>query len=80
MPGVHLPRLGAKLIILCPILLRTHTMKECCTLHKISTVEIHTFVYVVINVEVVDREPRSADDIVKPGRAYVCLESFLDVD
>jgi hypothetical protein len=79
MPRVHLPSLWTELVILGPILLSAHPMKERHVLHVVSTVKIHAFFDMIINVEGVDRESRIRDEIVEFRRWEVILEAFFDV-
>lgn len=71
MTGIHLPGLRAHLIIFAPILLCPNTVEMTCTFLVVRTVQVHTFIDVVVNMEGVNREASPWYRIFVLGKMFV---------
>lgn len=62
-PGIHLPSLGAELVVFTPILLHADTVKMAHTVLIVCREQIHTFVDVIVNMKRVDCKDSPFDGI-----------------
>jgi hypothetical protein len=57
MPRIHLSGLRTHLVIFRPVLLGTYASEMAGTFLVVSTVQVHTFIDVIVHMERVDHEP-----------------------